>query len=250
MMTGFEISNQSSLVVGIDMVAAEDNYISMEYYETHMQMLNFLSEIYDDVNITLHAGELSTALYKITASNMTDHIKLAINTGNAQRIGHGVDITYEINTWPDLYQNMSRNMITVEVPLTSNRIILKVEGQDHPIINYTKYGVPVSLATDDPGILNTNMTNEYSIAASNYTSLNYSDFKKIARNSLEFSFLSGMSLWESPDYSSFVSECKGIEVGFVDLTSTCAKFLENNNKANLQWKFESKLKEFEDNLPN
>jgi adenosine deaminase/adenosine deaminase CECR1 len=249
-MTGFEISNQSSLVVGIDMVAAEDNHISMKYYETHMQMLNFLSEIYDDVNITLHAGELSIALSNVTASNMTDHIKLAINTGNAQRIGHGVDITYEINSWPDLYQNMSDNMITVEVPLTSNRIILKVEGQDHPIINYTKYGVPVTLATDDPGVLNTNMTNEYSIAASNYTSLNYSDFKKIARNSLEFSFLSGMSLWENPDYSNFVSECKGTEVGFVDINSTCAKFLENNKKANLQWEFETKLKEFEDNLPN
>jgi adenosine deaminase len=243
----FEIASQSNQVVGINIVSAEDNKTSMNDYDLHMKIINFLHEKYGDrVNISLHAGELSTALtgsnttVKITVPLMEKetHILLALDTG-AARIGHGVDSPYEINTYPELYSQMQNNLIAIEVPLTSNKVILQVEGKAHPIVEYMKNNVPVVLSTDDPGILRTNMTNEYVIAASTYPEFSYADFKKINRNALEFSFLPGKNLWPDPRiYENPLPECNN------NKTTNC--WIEGiDQKATMQNMLEEKLKEFE-----
>jgi adenosine deaminase/adenosine deaminase CECR1 len=49
--------------------------------------------------------------------------------------------------------------------------------------------VPFVLSTDDAGILRTNLTQQYVIAALRYPELKYEDFRKFALNSIKFSFL-------------------------------------------------------------
>src|SRR6185312_3711508 len=44
-----------------------------------------------------------------------------------------------------------------------------------------------------------NLTHEYAIAAESFD-LTYPDLKEIARNSIEYSFLPGQSLWRDHDY--------------------------------------------------
>ena len=50
------------------------------------------------------------------------------------------------------------------------------------------YKVPVALATDDQGVSRSDMTHEYLRAAETYN-LSYSDLKRMARQSLQHSFL-------------------------------------------------------------
>ncbi len=55
-------------------------------------------------------------------------------------------------------------------------------------------GVPVALATDDEGVSRSEMTREYERAVADQ-GLDYATLKKMARTSLEHSFLPGASLW-------------------------------------------------------
>ena len=56
----------------------------------------------------------------------------------------------------------------VEVNLTSNDVILGIKGADHPLPLYRKYGVPVTLSTDDEGVSRIDLTHEYVRAAMTY----------------------------------------------------------------------------------
>ena len=53
----------------------------------------------------------------------------------------------------------------------------------------------MTLASDDEGISRIDLSNEYLLAVLRYK-LSYRDLKTLARNSLEYSFLPGQSLWE------------------------------------------------------
>ena len=87
-----------------------------------------------------------------------------------------------------MLQELARRKILVEICLTSNDEILGVRGEQHPFPVYMRYRVPVALATDDQGVARSDMTHEYLRAAETYN-LSYSDLKRMARQSLEHSFL-------------------------------------------------------------
>ena len=72
--------------------------------------------------------------------------------------------------------------------LTSNRQILGVSGKRHPLGFYLRHGVPIALATDDEGVSRTNLTEQYEQAVRVH-GLGYRTLKRIARDSLRFSFL-------------------------------------------------------------
>jgi adenosine deaminase len=95
---------------------------------------------------------------------------------------------------------MPAKKVLVEINLTSNRDVLGVSGNNHPFPIYRKFGVPVALSTDDEGIERIDLTNEYVRAVESYA-LSYADLKQLARNSLEYSFLPGASLWLAPDFA-------------------------------------------------
>ena len=90
-----------------------------------------------------------------------------------------------------LLKDMAARRVLVEINLTSNEDVLGVSGKNHPFPVYRKFGVPVALSTDDEGIERIDLTNEYVRAAESHD-LSYADFKQLARNSLEYSFLSGV----------------------------------------------------------
>src|SRR5262249_55245748 len=151
------MASRDPRVVGLNLVMAEDWYVPIHDFNLHMQMLNFLHEIYPKVHITLHAGELTLQL---APPEQFFHIRASIERGHAERIGHGVDVMYE----PDpvaLLREMARRKIMVEVCLTSNDVILGATGARHPLPVYMRYGVPVALATDDAGVSRSTMTHEY-----------------------------------------------------------------------------------------
>jgi adenosine deaminase len=102
---------------------------------------------------------------------------------------------------------MADKGVLVEINLTSNDIILGIAGKHHPFQTYRKFGVPVALSTDDAGIERIDLTHEYARAVESYD-LGYADLKEIVRNSLEYSFLPGQSLWDDKGgYARFVAAC-------------------------------------------
>ncbi len=237
----FEVANTSTLVVGINLLSAEDNLTALEDYSLQMNMINFLHGRYPNVKIALHAGELDLGL--VPPEDLRFHIQEAVEVGKASRIGHGVDIMRETGSQKTLSE-MAQDKVAVEIMPVSNKVILEVSGEDHPFPVYLSRGVPIVLASDDPGVLRTDLTEQYVIIAHTYQQAKYSDFKRFARNSLEYSFLKGEGIWAIPgDYSQLRKECRGGDPG--NESKECMAFLEKNEKAKAQWKLEGDLASFE-----
>jgi adenosine deaminase/adenosine deaminase CECR1 len=75
--------------------------------------------------------------------------------------------------------------------------------------------------------------------------LKYKDLKQLARNSLEYSFLRGQSLWQFPDYRATVAACVNDRPGSPSLSNDCIAFLKQSDRARTQWQLEADFAEFE-----
>ena len=238
-LAGFELASKDARVVGLNLVMAEDWYVPTHDFRRHMDMLNFLHELYPKVHITLHAGELTQDL---VPPEELYHIGASVEHGHAERIGHGIDVMFEPN--PErLLETMAARKVLVEICLTSNDVILNVSGQHHPLPIYLKYGVPVALATDDEGVSRGDIVQEFQRAAETYH-LSYLQFKQFARNSLEYSFLPGRSLWWNHSARK-AKECDRDVPSAKNPSSGCEAFLSANEKARRQWQLEQAFAQFE-----
>ncbi len=238
---GFELASSDPRFVGLNLVMPEDWYVPIHDFNQHMAMIDYLHTVYPKVHITLHAGELAMGL--VPPEDLTFHIRASIDKGHAERIGHGVSVMNETNPIALLHEMAERNVL-VEIALTSNDMILNVSGDDHPLPIYMKYGVPVALATDDEGVSRSDMTHEYLRAVETYR-LSYADLKRLARQSLEHSFLPGQSLWtETKPVFRMVPQCATST--FDKPSYACVgEFLGENERARAQWTLESEFAKFE-----
>ena len=240
MVLGFELASSDPRFVGVNLVQPEDWYVPMHDFELHMKMLDYLHEIYPKVHISLHAGELAFGL--VPPEGVTFHIRDSVERGHAERIGHGVDIMNEHDPLGLMREMAARNVL-VEVCLASNDLILGIAGNDHPLPIYMEHGVPVALATDDEGVSRSDMTHEYLRAIETYDSISYRDLKRMARQSLEYSFLPGASLWADTKTFRMVSACAASPTD--KPSAACEKFLAGSERAHMQWKLEEEFASFE-----
>lgn len=236
---GFELASTDPRFVGLNLVMPEDWYVPMHDFGLHMTMLSYLHEVYPKVHISLHAGELAMGL--VPADGLTFHVRDSVERGHAERIGHGTSVMNERDP-VGLLREMAERNVLVEICLTSNDVILGVKGDEHPLPVYMKYGVPVALATDDEGVSRSDLTHEYLRAVAGYEAISYKDLKRMARMSLEHSFLPGGSLWNDAKSFRVVSACAG---GWENPSVACQKFLAGSERAAVQWKLEGALEKFE-----
>jgi adenosine deaminase len=239
---GFELASSDPRFVGLNLVMPEDWYVPIHDFNEHMGMLDYLHGIYPKVHITLHAGELAIGL--VPPEDLAFHIRASVERGHAERIGHGVDVMNEKDPMSLLHEMAERNVL-VEISLTSNDVILGVSGDDHPLPIYMKNGVPVALATDDEGVNRSDMTHEYLRAVESYR-LSYVDLKRMARQSLEHSFLPGKSLWtDTKLVFRMTPACVADALAPEKPSAACEEFLAANERARMQWKLESEFTKFE-----
>ncbi|MEM0927841.1 MAG: adenosine deaminase [Pseudomonadota bacterium] len=235
-MVHFMLASEEDSSVGINILAPEHDRVAIQDYALHMRMMRYFKAKYPDVRLSLHAGELWLGL--VETADLDDHIATAISVAGAERIGHGIDIGFEDNS-EDLLALMAAKGIAVEVNLSSNEAILGVAGDDHPISTYLAAGVPIVLSTDDEGVLRSDITREYQTAATRH-GLDYRDLKKIARRSIEVSFLEGDSLWSDFDRARPVEPCAdGLD------TEACSAFLAASARARVQADLEHRYTAFE-----
>ena len=238
----FETVMADPRFVGINFVMPENGYLAMNDYALQMRMIAYLHSVYPKVHIALHAGEIAPGL--VTYEGLCCHIRLAVEEAGAERIGHGVDVMYE-NQPHALLKEMAAKHVMVEINLTSNDVILGVAGKDHPLPVYRKFGVPVSLNTDDEGVSRIDFTHEYVKAVETF-GLRYTDLKTMTRTGMEHTFLPGASLWASPDkFTAPASACARDALGTEKPSTACAEFLRSSEKARQQWELERRLREFE-----
>jgi adenosine deaminase/adenosine deaminase CECR1 len=187
----FISADSSPLMAGVNIVSPEDGETSMKDYWLHMVMFKYCHSRFPNVKYTLHAGELTLGL--VQPEDLTWHINAAVHIAGANRIGHGVDMAYEQNSY-DLLQYMAKKDIPIEINLVSNEFILKVKENRHPLTLYKEFGVPIVISTDDAGILRTNMTEQYVLLAKRYKNITYADIKQFVFNSINYSFIKESSV--------------------------------------------------------
>ncbi len=239
---GFELASSDPHFVGFNLVMPEDWYVCVHDFREHMAMIDYLHSVYPKVHITLHAGELALGL--VPPEDLAYHIRESVERGHAERIGHGVSVMNEKDPIGLMHEMAERNVL-VEIALTSNDLILGISGDDHPLPTYIKNGVPVALASDDEGVSRSDMTHEYLRAVETYH-FTYPDLKRMARQSLEHSFLPGESLWEQTKIVFRAAPaCAADAMGADKPSAACEKFLAANERAREQWRLEGEFAKFE-----
>jgi adenosine deaminase CECR1 len=160
------------LYVGVNMVGREDN--DKGYPLRFLPVLRELRHKYPDINLSIHAGEVDEPNY---------HIRDTLLLG-AQRIGHGVNLI----TDPETMLRMRYGPYLVEINLISNLLLEYVSDySQHPFPEYLRTGIPVALSTDDRGMWDSNMSDEFYVAVKEFN-LSWEEIVKLGRNSLQYSF--------------------------------------------------------------
>lgn len=124
--------------------------------------------------VTIHAGE--TGIGK----NVLDAVELL----GAERIGHGVFI----KNCKEAYKIVKDKNIVLEMCPTSNVQTKAVKTfSEHPIYDFYKDGIKVTVNTDNRSVSDTNMEKELEIISREFN-IKYEDYKRIYLNSIEASF--------------------------------------------------------------
>lgn len=129
---------------------------------------------YPDVGISIHSGE---------ENEPSKHIFDTLRLG-ASRIGHGVNLIQDAETM----QLMRCGKFMVEINLVSNHLLGYVDDpKKHPFPIYLRQGIPCALSTDDRGMWDSGMTDEYYSAVAHFN-LSWDELVGLGRNSLKFCF--------------------------------------------------------------
>jgi adenosine deaminase CECR1 len=161
------------LYVGVNMVGREDN--DKGYPLRFLPVLRELRHKYPEINLSIHAGEVDEP---------NEHIRDTLLLG-AMRIGHGVNLI----TQPDTMLLMRNGPYMVEINLVSNLLLEYVTSySQHPFPEYLRTGIPVALSTDDRGMWDSNMTDEFFVAVKEFN-LSWDEIVLLGRNSLRYSFV-------------------------------------------------------------
>lgn len=102
------------------------------------------------LRLTAHAGE----------TDGPESIRAALEIG-AERIGHGIRAVDD----PELMRRLRAERIPLEVCITSNVRTGAVPSlAAHPVRRLFDAGVPITLNTDDPGVFETDLRQEFALA--------------------------------------------------------------------------------------
>jgi len=181
----FHSSDNSTLISGVNIVAAENGETSMRDYWLHTMFFKFLEGKYPRVRYAVHAGELVGGM--VQPENLGTHIRQTLVLNNLTRIGHAVDIIYD-NDFINTIRKLQAKKTVIEINLSSNEFILGVANDLHPVEIYYRNRIPIVICTDDEGVLRTSITEQYVLLAHRYK-LSYDEIKEVVTNSINYSNL-------------------------------------------------------------
>ena len=155
------------LVVALNMVGREDN--DKGHPARFLDTLRELRRDYD-LALAIHGGEVDEP---------NDHVRDTLLLG-AERVGHGLNLI----TDDELMLDMRYGPYLVEINLISNLLLeYVVDFSQHPFPEYLRIGIPVALSTDDRGMWDSTLTDEFFVAVKEYD-LTWPEVVSLSRNSL------------------------------------------------------------------
>lgn len=90
---------------------------------------------------------------------------------------------------PDTFLHMRHGPYLVEINLVSNLLLEYVDDyQDHHFPELLRTNVPVALSTDDRGMFDSNVTDEYFVAVKEFN-LSWEELVRLGHNSLAYGFM-------------------------------------------------------------
>jgi adenosine deaminase CECR1 len=168
------VAGHRDLWVGLNLVGIEEN--GHGYPARFLATFRQLRARYPALPLSIHAGEMD---------GNDSHIRDTLLLG-ASRIGHGVNLIQDPDTLLLLQQT---RRVLVEINLISNKLLeYTPDLAKHPFPEYLRTGVPVCLNTDDRGMWDSNLTDEYYTAVTTYN-LSWEEIVQLGRNSLTYSFV-------------------------------------------------------------
>ncbi len=242
MLAGFELASADPRVVAVNLVQSQDEYRALHDFHLHMRMLDYLHGVYPAVHISLHAGELTPGEVK-PEELLASHIRESIELGHAERIGHGLDVLYEADP-SALLAEMAQRHILVEDCVYSHELVRGMTGSENVLPIYLRAGVPVALATDDEGIVRSELTWYFRRAVEGYH-VDYPTLKRMIRDSLDHAFVPGPSLWAASENFTMVPACSSDRLQPEPESAPCRNLLAASEKARLEWKEEIEFNQFE-----
>jgi len=242
MLAGFELASADPRVVAVNLVQSQDEYRALHDFHLHMRMLDYLHGAYPGAHISLHAGELTPGEVK-PEELLASHIRESIELGHAERIGHGLDVLYEADP-SALLAEMAQRHILVEDCVYSHELVRGMTGSENVLPIYLRAGVPVALATDDEGIVRSELTWYFRRAVEGYR-VDYPTLKRMVRDSLDHAFVPDASLWVAPENFTMIPACASDRLQTEPESATCRNLLAASEKARLEWNEEVEFSRFE-----
>jgi adenosine deaminase len=166
------VADNNDLWVAVNMVGREDN--DKGHPLRFLDTLRKLRQTNHGVRLSIHAGEVDEPNH---------HVRDTLLLG-ADRIGHGMNLISD----PDTLRLMRHGPYLVEINLISNLLLEYVSDySQHPFPEYLRTGIPVALSTDDRGMWDSNLTDEFFVAVKEFN-LSWAELVMLSRNSLSYSF--------------------------------------------------------------
>ena len=166
-------------VSGVDLADAEDVYPIRDFARPVLKAKD------EGLKVTVHSGENTPASAVIET----------IRTVHPDRIGHGIHIIEDMQA----VELVKEQGITLEVNPWSNYLTNSVQTiEEHPLKKLFDLGVKVTINSDDPEVLETNLNNEYRIAHE-ILGMSIEDILTCNRYAFEASFLPDVQkkiIWE------------------------------------------------------
>ncbi len=159
-------------IIGVDLADAEDVFPIQNFAKPVLKAKDA------GLKVTVHSGE------NTPASAVVD----TIQTVQPDRIGHGIHIIEDMKA----VELVKECGITLEVNPWSNYLTNSVRTiEEHPLKKLFDLGVKVTINSDDPEVLETNLNNEYRIAHE-ILGMSMEDIMTCNRYAYEASFLPEM----------------------------------------------------------
>ncbi|MBI3553823.1 MAG: adenosine deaminase [Elusimicrobia bacterium] len=154
-------------VVALDLAGDEARYPTRDYASFYEEAKRL------GIWTTCHAGE----------TKGTENLRTALDLC-VQRIGHGIHLMED----QKLVAEVVRRKIPVEIGISSNVRTKSVPDlKSHPALDFHKAGVPITLNTDDRGIIGIDLTHEYEEALA--LGFTLEELAKLAVDSTDHLFL-------------------------------------------------------------
>lgn len=167
------VAGHRDLWVGVNMAGREDN--DKGHPRRFLDVYRRMRHRHSGIGLSIHAGEVDEP---------NAHLRDTLMLG-ATRLGHGNNVL----TDDDLVLHLRHGLAFMEINLVSNLLLEYVgDYSQHHFPEMLRLGVPCGLSTDDSGMWDSGMTDEYFTAVTEFQ-LTWEELVRCGRDSLKWSFL-------------------------------------------------------------